>query len=496
MKDDDKSFLAVDLGASSGRAVLGTFSGGRLSTEEVHRFPNTPVELRGTVHWDVLGLFREIEEGIRLASARSGLSGIGVDTWGVDFGLLDEAGRLVGTPVHYRDSRTDGIMERVFEIVPRQKIFETTGIQFLQLNTIFQLAAMKMGKWPELDRARTLLMMPDLMNYFLCGRKVCEFTEATTTQLYDPCAGGWAMGLIEALGLPSGIFPEIIMPGEVLGEFAPAGGVPAPVIAPATHDTGSAVAAVPAVSGKPGWAYISSGTWSLMGIEIEEPIINEAALSRNFTNEGGVGGTFRFLKNIAGLWFLQECRRVWGIEDGREPSYQQMEEWAKEAKPFRSLIDPDHHSFLRPENMPRAMASFCENTGQDPPSSGGEMVRCALESLALKYRAVRRAIEEVSGVTIEVMHVVGGGCRNRLLNQFTADALGLPVLAGPVEATAVGNLLVQAMAAKVLPGIGAARDLVRSSFPLETYEPGSTPGWDEAEQRFKAILEKGARIGE
>jgi rhamnulokinase len=477
-EDNGSCFLAIDLGAGSGRAVLGRFAGEMLAIEEVHRFQNGATEVRGVMYWDALGLYNEIVEGIRKGAALAGgrLSGIGIDTWGVDFGLLDEQGKLISNPVHYRDARTDGVMDRVFEIAPREDVFKTTGIQFLQFNTLYQLAAMRFKKWPELDRARTLLMMPDLMNYFLCGTKVSEFTIATTTQFYDPNKGGWANEMLEKLEIPTAILPEIAPPGTVLGaldgEAARAAGE-VPVIAPACHDTGSAVAAVPADPhmDQGAWAYISSGTWSLMGIEVKEPIINAKALEHNFTNEGGVGGTYRFLKNIAGMWLLEECRRVWAEKEGRERSYEELFAEAEEAEPFRSLVDPDHHSFLRPENMPAAITRLCKESGQPEPDTRGRFTRCILESLALKYRTVRDAIEEVSGKKIQALHVVGGGSQNRLLNQYTADALGIPVLAGPVEATAIGNIVVQAVAARVVTDLSTAREFIRKSFPVKVYEP-------------------------
>jgi rhamnulokinase len=484
-------FLAVDLGASSGRVVLGRFGEERLELTEAHRFPNGAITVGGTMYWDAPRLFAEIVEGIRRGAKKAGgkLAGVGVDTWGVDFGLLDQSGQLIANPVHYRDSRTDGVMERVFEIMPREKIFETTGIQFLQFNTLFQLAAMRLQKRPELDRCRTLLMMPDLMNYFLCGRKVSEFTIATTTQFYDPVKKDWAWDLLEALDLPKEILPEIIAPGTVLGviegEAAQAAGA-VPVIAPACHDTGSAVAAVPVDASLPpgAWAYLSSGTWSLMGIEVKAPIINDQSLASNFTNEGGVNGAFRFLKNISGLWLLEECRRSWQEAGEDEPDYDEMESWALCAEPFRAFIDVDHQSFLRPPSMPRAIAEFCRRTGQPAPASKGDFIRVILESLALKYRLVRDALESVSGRKIQVLHVIGGGSQNRLLNQFTSDALGIPVLAGPVEATSIGNLTLQAIAAGALPDLASARGMIRRSFFLKSFEPKTTGKWDEVKEKF------------
>lgn len=495
-KDRGDFFLAFDLGASSGRALLGRLDDEGLAIEEVHRFPNLPVMARGTLYWDALGLYRELLTGLRLGRAKAGkLSGVGVDTWGVDFGLLDAAGRLIGNPVHYRDRRNQGVMEKVFATVPREKIFMTTGIQFLPFNTLYQLAAMRLERWPELERAKTLLMMPDLFNYFLCGRQVSEFTIATTTQFYNPRRGDWAWELLAALEVPTEILPEIVAPGQTLGtlegEAAREGGE-VPLIAPACHDTGSAVAAAPAQAGSGPWAYLSSGTWSILGIELTAPLISPQALAQNITNEGGVNGTYRFLKNIAGLWFLQECQRVWRMEDGTEHPFSELCAPAETVKPFSRFIDPDHPSFLHPEHMPRAIAAFCGKTGQAPPANRAETVRCILESLALKYAQVRQGLEEVSGKKIEVLHAVGGGSRNELLNQFTANALALPVLAGPHEATALGNLVVQAMAAGRLRDLGEARALVRKSFPPKEFAPQDAAAWAEAAPRFAKVIARGA----
>ena len=488
-----KNLLAIDLGASSGRAVLGKISEQSLQFKEIHRFDNCPVQMGDTLYWDAPRLLHEIGECIRRGELadRGRLAGIGLDTWGVDFGLLDAKGRLLANPVHYRDPRTNGIMPRVFKVVPREKIFAATGIQFLQLNTLFQLAAMKFRNDPALEAAETLLMMPDLFNYFLSGKKVSELTIATTSQLYALEQKNWAFDLIESLDLPARIFPKIVKPGTILGflskDLFPETRRAAPVIAPACHDTGSAVAAVPASSDdRPGnWAYLSSGTWSLLGLEIKTPIVNELALKYNFTNEGGVARTYRFLKNIAGLWFLQECRRIWSREDRRELSHQDLIKAAAAARPFAAFINPDHPSFLNPSHMPAAILDFCRQTRQALPESRGAMIRSVLESLALKYRLVRQQLEAVSGKRIEKLYVVGGGARNDLLNQFTANALGIPVLAGPSEATALGNLMVQALALKILPDLKTARSLIRKSFPLKIFEPKDHAQWQDAFGKFE-----------
>ena len=471
------NLLAFDFGASSGRAVLGRFNGNKLELEEVHRFPNRPVTVAGTMHWDVLRLFEELKTGIAAgAKAASGkLASLGLDTWGVDFGLLDRQGKLLQNPVAYRDPRTDGVPERAFARVPQREIFQATGIQFLQFNSLFQLYAMLEQRSPILETADRLLMMPDLFNYFLTGQSKTEFTNATTTQAYDPIRRDWAYPLLEKLGLPSRLFAEVVPPGTLLGkllpEIAAEIAVPqVPVIAPATHDTGSAVAAVPA-EGKQVWAYLSSGTWSILGAEIREPIINDQALACNFTNEGGVEDTFRFLKNITGLWLIQECQRIWALEDGKTSSFEQLGRLARQARPLPSLVDPDAPEFLRPKQMPKAIQDYCRRTRQPTPKDRGAIVRCALRSLAHKYRQVLRMLEELLNRKVEVLHVIGGGSKNQLLCQWTADACGLPVLAGPAEATAIGNLCVQLMALHQLGSLAEARKLIRRSFPLRRYEP-------------------------
>jgi len=474
------SLLAFDFGASGGRAVRGRFDGARLELEEVHRFPNRPVTVAGTMHWDVLRLFEELKAGIAagLKAASGRLASLGVDTWGVDFGLLDRQGRLLQNPVAYRDPRTDGILEQAFARVPRREIFETTGIQFLQFNTLFQLFALKQARSPVLEAADRLLLMPDLFNYFLTGEMKSEFTNATTTQAYDPRGRAWAFPLLEKLGLPTRLFTEIVPPATLVGKLLPevAEEINAPrlpVIAPATHDTGSAVAAVPA-DGKQAWAYLSSGTWSLLGAEVKEPVLNDQVLELNFTNEGGVGDSFRLLKNIAGLWLIQECQRVWSREDGKPLSFEQINRLARQAKPGASRVDPDSPDFLRPQSMPRAIQEYCRKTGQKVPKDRGAIVRCALASLADKYRQVLGMLEQLQGRRVEVLHVVGGGARNKLLCQRTADACGVPVLAGPEEATAVGNLCVQLMALGKLGSLEEARELIRASFPIKLYQPRGT----------------------
>ncbi len=500
------NFLALDLGAESGRAMLGQFDGERLQLSEIHRFPNGPVPLPDGLHWDVLRLWTEIKRGLALTAQQCGgdLSGIGLDTWGVDFGLLDRDGALVSNPYHYRDDRTDGMVEQACRRVGREEIFEQTGIQFIQLNSLYQLLSMVVSDSPALDIAETFLTMPDLFNYWLTGRQVCEFSNATTTQCYDPrlsppreggARGGWAIPLLERLDIPTHIFPEIVPPGTVLGELLPSviedvnvdGLSSLPVIAPACHDTGCAVAAVPATGSD--FGYISSGTWSLVGAELPEPVINAQSLAFNLTNEGGVGGTFRFLKNIMGLWLVQESRRTWARQ-GEQLSYDDLTQMATRTAPLQSIVDPDHSDLFKPGDMPARIRAVCQETGQPVPESKGAVVRCALESLALKYRWVLERIEEILGRRLEPIHIVGGGSQNRLLNQFTADATGRQVIAGPVEATAIGNVVVQAMALGHINSLEEGRQIIRNSFDVITYEPAGGAEWDEAYGRLLATMKE------
>jgi rhamnulokinase len=486
-----KKLLAFDLGAESGRGVLGLFDGRQLRLEVVHRFPNGPVRTLDALHWDALRLYSEMLAGLRRClTDYGGVDAVGVDTWGVDFALLGRGGTLLGNPRHYRDPHTEGVMEAAFQRVPREEFFRQTGIQFMRFNTVFQLLALQRDRSPLLDAAETMLLMPDLFHYWFTGIKVNEFTNATTSQMYDPTARGWAYGLVKSLGLPTQLLGSVVAPGTVLGPLrasvtAETGLTAVPVIAPASHDTGSAVAAVPAEGSS--WAYISSGTWSLMGAELSAPLINEQALRYNFTNEGGVGGTIRFLKNIMGLWLVQECRRVWE-RAGRSYAYEELARLAAAAPPFASLVNPDDASFILPSNMPAALAEFCRKTGQPAPSEPGPVVRCALESLALRYRWVLERLEELTGRRLEVIHVVGGGSQNELLCQLTADACNRRVLAGPVEATAIGNVLVQALGLGLVRSLAEAREIVRQSFELKAYEPRRPADWDAPYHRFLGFL--------
>jgi rhamnulokinase len=486
------NFLAIDLGAESGRAILATLANGQLSLTEVHRFPNNPVRLPDGLHWDILRLWSEIITAINIAVHKHNaqLAGIGIDTWGVDYGLLDQSGALIGDPYHYRDSRTDGLMEEAFKRLPRERIFDLTGIQFMQLNTLYQLFAQVVQQSPALQIAATFLTMPDLFNYLLSGRKACEFTLATTTQCYDPRRGEWSLPLLQALDIPPHIFPEVVQPGTVLGTVLPdiaeeTGCGRVPVIAPACHDTGSAVAAVPAAAQH--FAWISSGTWSIMGAEASEPIVNEQSLKYNFTNEGGVNDTWRFSKNIMGLWLVQECRRT-GARAGEDLSYTDITQLAAAAEPFQAVIDIDAADFFQPGDMPARIQKFCACTQQPVPETKGAIVRCALESLALKYRWALDRLEEMLGHRLEPIHIIGGGTQNRLLNQLTADATNRSVVAGPIEATAIGNVLMQAVALGHLSSLDEARAVVRHSFKPETYQPQPSDAWDAAYQKLLSIL--------
>ncbi|NUP99794.1 MAG: rhamnulokinase [Armatimonadetes bacterium] len=487
-----KSYLAFDLGAESGRAILGRFDGRRLELEVVHRFANPTVRLLDTLHWNTPGQFAELVEGLgRCARDHTReLAGIGVDTWGVDFGLFGRDGSLLGLPVHYRDARTDGMLEAAFERVPRERIFQRTGIQFMQLNTLYQLLAMRRANAPQLDLAERLLLTPDIMNYWFTGQQTSEVSIASTTQFWDPAAKGWCTDLLEAFDLPTSMLPPVVEPGSVvgplLGSIAETTGLGAvPVIAPACHDTGSAVAAVPARGG--GAAYLSSGTWSLMGIESPEPLINDTTLALNFTNEGGVFGTIRFLKNIMGLWLVQECRRAYA-RAGQDHDYAALTAMAAAAPAFGPVVDPDDGLFLNPADMPAALAEFCRRSGQTPPDGVGATIRCCLESLALKYRWVLERLEEVRGERLESINIVGGGTQNKLLSQLTADATNRAVVAGPIEATATGNLLMQALATGELASLDELREVVRNSFDLEEYQPtGAREAWDAAYERFLKV---------
>jgi rhamnulokinase len=472
-----RRYLAFDLGAESGRAVIATLDRGKLAIEELHRFPNEPVRAGGTMHWDVLRLWHEMQSALAKAPE---VEGIGVDTWGVDFALLDETGALVQNPVHYRDPRTDGIPDRVFNIVSADEIYQNTGVQFMQINTLFQVFALA-EQHPQLLRAAShFITIPDLLNYWLTGRITCEYTNATTTQMFDTRARDWARPLLDKLGLPTHLLQPVIEPGTAIGPLRPELGK-AMVLAPACHDTGSAVAAI-AASGDT--AFISSGTWSLLGTEAPAPIITRQARTFNFTNEGGVGGTTRVLKNIMGMWLLQSCRKQWQAAD-----YASLVALAKHDPDLGSLIDPDHPSFLHPEDMTAAIDAFCRSTNQPVPESHAAYVQTIFESLALKYRYVLDCLSQLTGQTYRVIRVVGGGARNGVLNQYLADATGCRVIAGPVEATALGNVVMQMVASGAVDSIDAGRRIVAQSFPADIFEPRGAGAWDHAYTRFRQYVE-------
>lgn len=493
----ERIYLAVDLGAESGRVIAGRLAGGRIELEELHRFPNGPVTVAGTLRWDVLRLWSEIQDGLAKAAARFGeqIVSVGVDTWGVDYVLLSAKDELVGQPYAYRDARTDGVMEQSFARVPREEIFAETGLQFMPFNTLFQLIAMQLRDPDLLAIADRFLMMPDFFHWLLCGSRVVEFTNATTTQLLRAVDRTWATDLMRKFALPPRIFPEIVPPGTKLGslrdEVARRTGLSRiDVVAPATHDTGSAVAAVPTKqNGRANWAYISSGTWSLIGVEVQQAVLTPAALAQNVTNEGGIDGTYRLLKNVMGLWLVQECRRSFERQ-GRTYDYSELTRAGAEAEPFRSLVDPDHENFLKPDDMAAAIQFRCKATGEPIPETDGQLVRCALESLALKYRKVLEGIESLTGERVDTIHVVGGGSRNDLLNQFTANACGRPVVAGPTEATALGNVLIQARAAGDVGTLADIRRVVRESSDLTTFEPADGEVWQAAYDRFRRVVSR------
>jgi rhamnulokinase len=480
-----RTLAAVDLGAQSGRVALGRFDGARLTVDEVHRFPNVPVRVRGTLHWDVLRLYGDVLDGLRAAGRDAAVDSVAVDSWAVDFGLLDRAGRLVQNPVHYRDSRRASAVAGVYARVAPRELYYRTGIQLQPINTLFELAAMAAESDPVLAAAERLLLIPDLVHYWLCGARTTERTNATTTQCLDVRTGAWATDILERLDAPARLLPEVVEPATVLGQVAADTGVDgAAVVAAATHDTGSAVAGTP-LHGEHS-AFLSVGTWSLVGVEAAAPVVDDAAYAANLTNEGGVAGTVRVLRNVTGLWLLHECRRAWSLA-GRDRSFGQLVELARAAPALRSLVDPNDPMFAPPGDMPARIVDYCERTGQPRPEDDGAFVRCIFESLALKHAETLELLAGVTGRRFEDLHVVGGGAANELLCQWTADAAGLAVHAGPVEATLVGNLLVQALALGDLASLDEARDVVRSSFVQTLYEPAPAGALHEARERFSAL---------
>jgi rhamnulokinase len=483
-----RRYIACDLGAESGRVMLGTLEEGRLGLEEIHRFSNGPARVMGSLRWDTLRIFEELKRGLKKVAER-GIqpASVSVDSWGVDYVLTGKHEPQLGLPYHYRDSRTDATYDKALKKAGAERIFEETGIQFMSINTLYQFVA-DLEQRPELLRlAERFLLIGDYFNFLFSGRGVAEESLASTTQVYDPRKRDWSGELIRILGFESRLFPEIVPSGTILGPLLPEvaeetqlSGVQ--VVATCSHDTGAAVAAVPAEGGD--WAYLSSGTWSLIGVELPEPLINEEVRRANFTNEAGHCGTTRFLKNISGLWLLQECRRAWAKE-GTEYGYEELTHLALETEPLRSLVNPNASRLAKPDQMPRKIREACAAQGEPAPETPGQIARCILESLAITYRTAFEQLRTLTGRQLNRLHIVGGGSQSKLLNQAAADAIGCPVIAGPVEATAIGNLLVQAMAMGDIQSLEGLRKTVRDSFPVTTYKPGNSGAWEEAIGRFK-----------
>lgn len=485
-----KRILAFDFGASSGRAILGTFDGQTIALEEIHRFSNDPVLVGGTFYWDVLRLFHEIKQGILKAKQAGGFDAVGIDTWGVDFGLLDKDGRLLENPVHYRDARNVGMIEKAAERISKDKMYDITGIQFMEFNTVFQLLSLKLNRPELLERAKTLLFMPDLLGYFLTGKKAGEYSIATTSQLVDIRTREWSKEMAEALDLPLDILPPITASGSVLGPLSDElckelGVKPVNVISVCGHDTQSAVTAVP--SEAKDFAFISCGTWSLFGTELEQPIVNETSKEFNVTNEGGYGYSTAFLKNICGLWLIQESRRQWKRE-GSDYSYAELEKLAVASRPFQCFIDPDAPDFVAPGDMPGRIREFCRRTGQYVPQTVGEVVRCIYESLALKYRHVFNGLKNCTGKDYAHINVVGGGTKDGLLCGMTASACNVRVCAGPIEATVLGNIAVQLLSLGELKDIAEARRVIARGENLKVFDPASPEDWDAAYQTYVKYL--------
>jgi sugar (pentulose or hexulose) kinase len=501
---------AVDLGASGGKVILGHFDGARITLDEVHRFPNGPVQDGKHIYWDVRRLFGEVKQGLGMAAGEGRLASIGLDAWGNDFCLLNSAGKLLEDPHSYRDPRTDGVMETALAKMPREAIYSLTGVQFMQHNTLFQVYSMVLDKSPLLERAATYLMVADLFNYWLCGTKACEFTNATTTQFYDPNNRNWCLPILETFDIPARIMPPVVQPATRLGMLLPAicqelNMRALPVIAVGTHDTASAACAVPYSRGVPSGApadivstfqdaaFLSSGTWSLMGAEVGGPLINSAGLQHNFTCYGGVGGAWLVWKNIQALWILQECLRNWA-DAGWSDTLESLIGLAEQAPPFTALIDVDDRLFLTPGDFPVCIADYCRSTGQPPPEGKGAIVRCILESLALKYRYIFERLQHVLGRKLKRVHVIGGGSLNTLLNRFTAAAVGVPVVAGPAEATALGNFLAQLMALGEVGSLSQAREIVGRSFETTVFQPEGGDGWDNVLNRFLTVITRGGKV--
>ncbi len=487
---EEKRVLAFDFGASSGRAVIGIFDGRTIRMEEIHRFSNDPVTINGTMYWDILRLFHEVKQGLTKAHLAGRIDSIGVDTWGVDFGLLDKDGMLLENPVHYRDSRTHGMLDEAFKHISKQELYGITGNQLMEINTVFQLLSLKINRPELLQRADKMLLMPDLFNYLLCGAKKTEYSIATTTQLMNAKNRCWSKELIDTLDLPAGIFTDIIPTATSIGklseEIAQELGMERPeIIAVAGHDTQSAMAAVP--TGEDNFLFLSCGTWSLLGTELESPIINEQSLEADLTNEGGYGNKTSFLKNIIGLWIIQECRRQW-LREGMEYSFGELEKLACQAKPFQAFINPDAPEFVPSGNMPERIREYCRRTGQYVPQSPGEIVRCIDESLAMRYRQATAEVEDCTRKIYPALHMIGGGIQSKLLCQMTANACQKMVVAGPVEATVIGNIALQLLASGAIDNIKTARRIIMDSEPVVGYEPEDAESWNDMYHKWEDII--------
>lgn len=485
------TFLAFDIGATSGRAVLATLMNGKFEMQEIHRFPNNLLELHGKYYWDIYHLYNELKKSLSLCGSQQiELDSIGIDTWGVDFGCLAKDGSLLGLPRAYRDPYTEGAPEEFFRLVPREEVYRLTGIQIMNFNSLFQLFRGQQEKFAPLVHAEEILFMPDLLSYLLTGNRVCEYTDASTSQLLNPVTKQFEASLLTAAGVSPSIVRPVVMPGTVVGELTDAivretGIGKVPVIAVAGHDTASAVAAVPALDQH--FAYLSSGTWSLMGIETEQPIITTESYENNFTNEGGIEGTTRFLKNITGMWLLEQCRKEWE-RAGRTYSYPEIVQMAEQAVPFRCFVNPDDPCFANPASMSEAIANYCKETGQTVPATDAEFVRCIFESLALRYNEVIQMLIKMAPYPIERLHVIGGGSKNRMLNQFTANAIGMSVIAGPSEATAIGNSMIQARSAGIVSNRWEMRELIAASIQTETFEPQEEATWKKVYEQYLQIV--------
>lgn len=487
-----KKVLAIDLGASSGRGILATYDNGKINLEEIHRFENNGVMVRGTLYWDVIYLFNQIKQAIVNARLNGGFDTIGIDTWGVDFGIIDENGDLITNPVHYRDARTDGIPEEVFEEISKQNVYDRTGIQIMNFNTLFQMYYMAKYKKKTLSLADKMLFMPDLLNYFLTGEKKAEYTLASTSQMINPYTRNWDDELLAKLNIPRDLLCDIIMPGNIIGKLSDdiceeLAVESADVVAVGSHDTASAIVSVPTM--EKDFVYISCGTWSLFGTELDEPLINEEGLKASYTNEGGYNGKIRFLTNIMGLWLIQECKRAWKKE-GTDLSFPELVCLSEQADAFKCFVDPDYVEFAKPGNMPQKVQKYCQITGQYVPQTIGEIARCIYESLALKYRYAFDNLKKLTGKDYKSIHILGGGANASNLCQMTANACGVSVWAGPTEATAVGNIAVQLMASGALKDINEARSVIKDSFDVKEYLPSDMDAWNEAFEKFKAIIEK------